>query len=112
MERRHGQNQEERPRRQSRAAKEGRAKGLSSTELLLVRKDLGTIWARNSQRALLVLLPIALAVVLPAVYFAAISLLPVEEGARLPQALLALLPEYAAELDYRQSWLAAFTELL
>lgn len=103
MERRHGQ---------TARGQEERIKGLSSTELLLARKDLGTIWARNSQRALLVLLPMTLAVALPAVYFVAISLLPVEKGARLPQALLGLLPEYAAGLDYRQSWLAAFTQLL
>lgn len=58
------------------------------------------------------LLPITLVVVIPAVYFVAISLLPVKPGAVFPQAIAALLPDRAAGLDYRQSWLEAFTQLL
>lgn len=85
---------------------------ISSAEILLVRKDMGDIWAKNSQRVLLMLLPLTLAVGLPVVYFAAISLLPVEAGAKMPQALLNLLPRYAVGLDYRQTWLVAFTDLL
>ena len=80
--------------------------------MLLVQKDLRTIWTKKSQRALLMLLPLTLVVGIPAVYFVAISLMPVEPGAKLPQTLLALLPDYAAGLDYRQGWLVAFTQLL
>lgn len=107
----HGPAQRERSPRPA-AQKEGRTKLFSSAELLLVKKDLATIWAKNSQRALLIVLPIALVVIIPAVYFAAISLLPVEPGARLPQALAALLPDWAGRLDYRQGWLVAFIDLL
>lgn len=58
------------------------------------------------------LLPLTLVVGIPAVYFVAILLLPVQAGARLPGAIGALLPEYAAGLDYRQGWMVAFTELV
>lgn len=85
---------------------------LNSAEIVLVTKDLRVIWQKKSQRALLMILPLVLVVGIPAVYFVAISLLPVEPGARLPKALLDLLPEYAAGLDYRQGWLVAFTQLL
>jgi len=77
-----------------------------------VKKDLKSIWTRNSRRALLIFLPLTLVVGIPAVYFVAISLLPVEAGAKLPEAIGALLPEYVWELDYRQGWLVAFTDLL
>lgn len=87
-------------------------KRFSYAELRLVRKDMGAIWAQKGMRALLMLLPLTLAVAVPAVYFVAISLLPIERGARLPEALLEILPAYAGDLDYRQGWLVAFTELL
>lgn len=89
-----------------------KTKGMTSAELLLVKKDLATIWARGGQRALLILLPITLVVLIPAVYFVAIALLPVERGAQFPQALARLLPAWAQGLDYRQSWLTAFVDLL
>lgn len=60
----------------------------------------------------MIMLPLTLVVAIPAVYFVTISLMPVEPGAELPQALTALLPEYVKGLDYRQGWLVAFTELL
>lgn len=78
----------------------------------MVKKDLKSIWTRSGRRALLVLLPLTLVVAVPAVYFVAISLMPVEPGARLPEAIGKLLPEYAQGLDYRQGWLVAFTDLL
>ncbi len=77
-----------------------------------MKKDLASIWAKSSQRALLVLLPITLMVGIPAVYFVAISLLPVEAGARLPEAIARLLPSYVSGLDVRQGWQVAFTQLL
>lgn len=77
-----------------------------------MKKDLSAVWASKGQRSLLVLLPLTLVVVIPAVYFVVISLLPVPKDARFPQAILALLPDYARGLSYRQNWLAAFTELI
>lgn len=84
----------------------------SGTELQLVKKDLKCVWGRSGRRALLVFLPLTLMVVIPAVYFAAISLMPEAPGARLPSAVAALLPESARGLDYRQGWLVAFTDLV
>ena len=100
---------------QPKAAKRGSGEKpgfFSSAEMLLVKKDMAAIWAQKSQRALLMALPLTLAAVLPSVYFVAISLLPVSMGAKLPQALLDILPDYVNTLDYRQSWLVAFTDLL
>ncbi len=98
--------------KQARRSVEGKTGLFSSAEVLLVKKDMGAIWAQKSQRSLLMALPLILAAVIPAVYFVAISLLPVAMGAKLPQALLAILPKYVNGLDYRQSWLVAFTDLL
>lgn len=71
-----------------------------------------SIWNRSGRRSLLILLPLTLMVVFPAVYFVTISLMPVEPGARLPEAIAELLPDYVWWLDYRQGWLVAFTDLL
>lgn len=102
--------------RASRAAKaepkEKKRRLLSSGDLLLVRKDMGEIWARKGLRALLMLLPVTLVVLVPIVYFSAISLLPVEPGSKVPDAILAMLPQSAASLEYRQAWQVAFKELL
>lgn len=84
----------------------------NSAELLLVKKDIRSIGARSGRGALLILLPLMLVVAVPAVYFAVISLMPVEAGARLPEGIAGLLPEYARGLGYRQGWFVAFTELL
>lgn len=92
--------------------KRGLSRLFSSAEMLLVKKDMAGIWARSSQRALLMLLPVTLVVVIPAVYFVAISLLPAEPGAQLTEAIVALLSGTAEKLDYRQGWLIAFTDLL
>ena len=48
-----------------------------------MRKDLGALWSRKGMRALLLLLPLALMVAIPVVYFVAISLLPVPRGGRI-----------------------------
>ena len=77
-----------------------------------MKKDLKAIAGGSGRRALLILLPLTLVVVIPAVYFVTISLMPVEPGAALPKTIAAMLPEYAVGLDYRQGWLVAFTELL
>lgn len=92
--------------------KRGLGRLFSSAEMILVKKDMAGIWAKPSQRALLILLPAALVVVIPAVYFVAISLLPVEAGAKLPEAIAALASRPVEKLDYRQGWLTAFTDLL
>ncbi len=75
-------------------------------------KDLNAIWRRKGIRALLMMMPVLLVVVIPLVYFAAISLLPAEITAQPPKAILALLPEETAEHEYRQFWMDAFTTLL
>ena len=79
----------ERTARAQRAAKPEKRgekrKLLSSGDLLLVRKDMAELWARRGLRALLMLLPVTLVVLVPIVYFSAISLLPAAPGAQVPQ---------------------------
>lgn len=75
-------------------------------------KDMKCVWNRSGRRSLLILLPLTLMVVIPAVYFAAISLMPEVPGAGLPAAVAELLPEGAADLDYKQGWVVAFRELI
>ena len=77
-----------------------------------MRKDLGALWSRKGMRALLLLLPLALMVAIPVVYFVAISLLPVPRGAQVPEVLLGLLSQGAEELGCRQAWAQVFTTLL
>lgn len=100
------------PRRQQGTGAESGGRLLNSAELQVVKKDMRAIGADGGRRALLILLPLTLVVVIPAVYFVIISLLPHDPGARLPEALVGLLPEYARGLEYRQGWLVAFTDLL
>jgi len=78
----------------------------------LVKKDLSAIWGRKGVRALLMLVPILLAVIIPVVYFAAISLTPTPVDARMPEGIWSLIPEYKGELEYRQAWIEVFTTLL
>ncbi len=80
--------------------------------MVLVKKDLTALWGRKGARALLMLLPIFLMVVLPVVYFVAISLMPMAEGGEIPQGIAALLPESVSKLEYHQVWIEAFTTLL
>ena len=101
-----------RERAHQRQQAQGKTKLFNSAELLLVKKDLKSISGRGGRRALLILLPLMLVVVIPAVYFVTISLMPVEPGARLPETIERMLPEYVKALDYRQGWLVAFTDLL
>ena len=54
----------------------------------MAKKDLGAIWQRKGIRALLMLMPVILLVVIPLVYSAATSLLPVTEDAQVPEAML------------------------
>ena len=77
-----------------------------------MKKDLSSLWSRKGIRALLVLVPLFLAVIVPIVYFTAISLVPIAPGARVPEGIWALLPEYEGKLAYRQAWMEAFTTLL
>lgn len=84
----------------------------SSSEIILVKKDLSAIWGRKGVRALLMLVPLLLAVVIPVVYFAAISLTPTSVGAKVPEGIWKLLPEFKGQLEYRQAWIEAFTTLL
>lgn len=101
------------PRETERAGEEPKRQGLfSGAELLLVKKDLAAIWSRNSRRALLAILPLTLVVGIPAVYFVAILLLPVEAGASLPEGIRAMLPGGGAGLSYQQGWMVAFTQLI
>lgn len=79
---------------------------------MLVRKDLSAIWGRKGIRALLIVLPMVLVVVIPLVYFVAISLLPMDNGAALPEMIQAMLPADSAQHGPRQFWMDAFTTLL
>lgn len=76
-----------------------------------MHRDLGAIWRRKGIRTLLMILPVVLVTVIPLVYSAAISLLPVPKGAVPPEALQALLPVREG-MTYRQFWMDAFTALL
>lgn len=104
QETRHSQRQAQQP--------QAKARLLNSVELQVVKKDMKSIWNRSGRRSLLILLPLTLVVVLPAVYFVTIALMPAAPGARLPGAIAALLPEHAGGLDYRQGWVVAFTDLI
>lgn len=104
---------EQDPGRSSREKAPGKGRAVfSSSEIILVKKDLSTLWSRKGVRALLVLVPLLLAVAIPVVYFTAISLVPASSGARVPEGIWALLPEYRGKLAYQQAWIEAFTTLL
>lgn len=105
MEQNPGRNGQEKPERNRKAF-------FSSAEIILVKKDLNAFWTRRGVRALLMMLPLFLAVVLPVIYFAAISLVPVTPDAQIPEGIWVLLPEYEGRLEYRQAWTEAFTTLL
>ena len=63
----------------------------SSAEIVLVGKDLGAIWRNKGARALLMLLPVVLVVLVPLLYSVAISFLPTEESLAMPERLAAML---------------------
>lgn len=74
-------------------------------------KDLGAIWRSKGTRALLMLLPVVLVVVLPFVYSVTISFLPAEDPLLMPEKIAALvggLEKYGV----RRQWMAVFTTLL
>lgn len=89
-----------------------RNKLFSSAESVLVRKDLSAIWSRKGIRALLMVVPVVLLVLLPLVYFVAINLMPTAGTGSLPKVVLELMPEGKTEYGYRQCWMNAFTTLL
>ena len=74
-------------------------------------KDLGAIWRNKGTRALLMLLPVTLIVLLPLVYSVAISFLPTEDSLALPQDIAAMVGNLEGYGPRRQ-WMAAFTTLL
>lgn len=73
-------------------------------------KDIGAIWGRKGIRALLMIMPAVLLLVVPVVYFAAISLFPVPSGSQIPVTLQAVLAKKGE--GYSQFWVDAFTTLL
>lgn len=77
-----------------------------------MRKDLNAIWNRKGIRALLMMMPVVLVVIIPLIYFVAISLLPAAETGQTPEAIRALLSAESADYGYRQFWMDAFTTLL
>ena len=83
----------------------------SSAEIVLVGKDLGAIWRNKGARALLMLLPVVLVVLVPLLYSVAISFLPTEESLAMPDRLAAMLHGFEGH-GPRQQWMAAFTTLL
>ena len=83
----------------------------SSAEIVLVGKDLGAIWRNKGARALLMLLPVVLVVLVPLLYSVAISFLPTEESLAMPERLAAMLHGLEGH-GPRQQWMAAFTTLL
>lgn len=79
---------------------------------MLVKKDLNAIWARKGVRSLLMGMPVLLVIVVPVVYFAAISLLPEGTASGEPAGIAKLLSLESGELAYRPFWASAFTTLL
>ena len=73
-------------------------------------KDIGAIWGRKGIRALLMIMPVVLLLVVPVVYFVAISLLPSPSGSQIPASLQAVLGKEGE--GYSQFWVDAFTTLL
>lgn len=73
-------------------------------------KDISAIWGRKGIRALLMVLPVILIVIVPLVYFVAISLFPASPGSQIPAALRAILGNDRA--GDSQFWMDAFTTLL
>lgn len=78
---------------------------------MLVGKDLGAIWRNKGTRALLMLLPVVLIVVLPLAYSVTISFLPTEDALYLPKEIAAMVGGLDGYGPRRQ-WMAAFTSLL
>ena len=83
----------------------------SSAENILIGKDLGAIWRNKGVRALLMLLPVVLVVVIPLVYSVGISFIPIEGNPSFPEPLAKLLGN-PQKYTYRQLWMGAFTTLL
>ncbi len=84
----------------------------SSAESILVKKDLSEIWRRNSMRALMMALPLVLAVILPIVCFAAISLLPEQTISSVPQLLRTMVGWNSDSSGSRPFWATVFTSLI
>lgn len=73
----------------------------------MVGKDLAVIWSRKGLRALLMAMPVVLAVILPIVCFAAISLLPEASLSSVSQGFRMMV---GADIrDSRPFWATAFT---
>ena len=72
----------------------------SSAEIVLVGKDLGAIWRNKGARALLMLLPVVLVVLVPLLYSVAISFLPTEESLAMPERLAAMLHGLEGPVSY------------
>lgn len=83
----------------------------SSGEMVLVGKDLSSLWRSKGTRALLMLLPVILVVVIPLVYSVAISFLPAADELALPDRIAALVSG-VEKYGPRRQWMAAFTTLL
>lgn len=79
---------------------------------MIVHHDMLQIWKRKNIGIYLLLIPLVLAVVLPILFIVVMSLLPVDETAKLPEALLNLLPDYSVELTYSQTMFMLYTDLL
>ena len=83
----------------------------SSAEIVLVGKDLSALWRSKGTRALLMLLPVILVVVIPLVYSVAISFLPTADDLTLPKQIAALMSG-VEKYGPRRQWMAAFPTLL
>ena len=66
---------------------------LTLAEHALIRKDFLEIWSSKMARATLIAVPIGLVVVVPALFLAAVCLVPLEQAAGI-QEMLSLLPSH------------------
>ncbi len=85
---------------------------LGSAEAVIARNDARQIWTGRGMKVLLILIPVLLVVIVPAVFLVAISIIGVEARESFPEAILSILPPEAEGMTYRQQMQYAFTRLL
>ena len=84
---------------------------LTPAEHALIRKDFLEIWSSKMARATLIAVPIGLVVVVPALFLAAVCLVPLEQAAGI-QEMLSLLPSHLQHYNAQQGLFYLLTNTL
>ena len=84
---------------------------LTLAEHALIRKDFLEIWSSKMARATLIAVPIGLVVVVPALFLAAVCLVPLEQAAGI-QEMLSLLPSHLQHYNAQQGLFYLLTNTL